>query len=222
VRRRYALEPFDVYACDSCTIYFRHPLPDAAELVAMYENPRYHESVYFQNAGQGYRRSAPEVRIYGRALADLASMTRPGRLLDVGCGAGVFLDLARDAGWTVSGVELSERHAAHARDTFGLEVWQGDFLEAPFAPASFAAITMWDFLEHVLDPRAVLASPRARAGCSPRGACCWSSPSIRRASSTRRPMRSTAPAGAGPCARSSCSTTPVTTTTSPGRRSPPC
>lgn len=145
----------------------------------MYEDERYHESVYFENARAGYDADAPEVRIYRRALADLAELaapTPPGvtaaapdprdaravsrRLLDVGCATGAFLDLARAAGWTVRGVELSARHAAYARDTFGLEVWQGDFLSAPFAPASFDVITMWDFLEHVLDSRAVVAQAR--------------------------------------------------------------
>jgi SAM-dependent methyltransferase len=181
VRRRYRLQPFDVYACDACTIWFRHPLPDERELTAMYEDARYHESAYFQNARPGYPRRAPEVRIYRRALADLGRLVGEGdgghdarralpamggattaarRLLDVGCGTGVFLDLAREAGWDVAGVELSARHAAHARTTFGLDVWQGDFLAVPFAPGSFAAVTMWDFLEHVLDPRAVLAQAR--------------------------------------------------------------
>ena len=132
----------------------------------MYEDERYHESVYFENARAGYREGAPEIRIYRRALADLdtlarlASSGRPRRLLDVGCATGVFLDLARAAGWQVGGVDLSTRHAAYARSAFGLEVWEGDFLAAPFAPGSFDAITMWDFLEHVLDPRAVVAQAR--------------------------------------------------------------
>jgi SAM-dependent methyltransferase len=154
---RYRLRAFDVYDCLRCGMRFRHPLPDARELAAMYEDPRYHESAYFQNTGRDYREDAPEIRIYRRGLADLAALGARGRLLDVGCGAGVFLDLARRAGWEASGVELSTRHAEAARATFGAEVWQGDFLAAPFADGAFAAITMWDFLEHVVDPRAVLA-----------------------------------------------------------------
>lgn len=154
------LPRFSVYRCGECTLRFRHPLPDAMELRAMYEDERYHESVYFENARAGYDDRAPEIRIYRRALADLGACVRPGALLDVGCATGVFLDLARAAGWQARGVELSSRHAAYARTAFGLDVWEGDFLEAPFALASFAAITMWDFLEHVLDPRAVLLHAR--------------------------------------------------------------
>ncbi|TMA78864.1 MAG: class I SAM-dependent methyltransferase [Deltaproteobacteria bacterium] len=169
------LRRFSVYRCDACTLRFRHPLPDAAELRTMYEDERYHESVYFENARAGYDADAPEVRIYRRALSDLAELApsaqaqagapttpsaRDRRLLDVGCATGVFLDLARTAGWDLRGVELSARHAGYARDTFALDVWHGDFLAAPFAPASFDAITMWDFLEHVLDPRAVVAQAR--------------------------------------------------------------
>src|SRR6185369_14337024 len=73
---------------------------------------------------------------------------------------GVFLDLARAAGWQVRSVELSTRHAAYARDSFSLDVWEGDFLDAPLPAGGFDAITMWDFLEHVMNPHAVLAKAR--------------------------------------------------------------
>jgi SAM-dependent methyltransferase len=159
--RHARLSRFDVYRCADCTLRFRHPLPTPDELTAMYEDDRYHASAYFENAHTGYDARAPEVRIYRRALRDLAAIgTRSGRLLDVGCATGVFLDLARAAGWQVRGVELSTRHAAYARDAFGLDVWEGDFLDAPFPAGGFDAITMWDFLEHVMDPHAVLAKAR--------------------------------------------------------------
>lgn len=154
------LRRFDVYRCGDCTLRFRHPLPTRDELTAMYEDDRYHASAYFENAHAGYDERGPEIRIYRRALGDLAALVRPGNLLDVGSATGVFLDLARSAGWRVQGVELSARHAAYAREGFALDVWEGDFLDAPFPPASFDAITMWDFLEHVLDAHAVLAKAR--------------------------------------------------------------
>jgi len=126
----------------------------------MYEDQSYHESPYFKAAAHRRIRRSPELRIFKRALADLEALVPKGQLLDVGCGPGVFLGLAREAGWQVQGVELSRRHVEKARATLGIEPWQGDFLAAPLAPGSFEAVTMWDFLEHVLDPAAVLARAR--------------------------------------------------------------
>ena len=155
IARRHRLPRFDVFACDACTLRFRHPLPDPDELRAMYEDPRYHQSAYFDDPDT----SSPEGRIFRRGLDDLAALVPPGRLLDVGCARGSFLSLARAAGWRAEGVELSERHVVAARAR-GFTVWEGDFVRAPFEAGTFQAITMWDFLEHVNDPHAVLAAAR--------------------------------------------------------------
>lgn len=169
VSRRYRLRAFEVWFCGECGAGFRHPQPGAVEVVAMYEDERYHASRYFTD-GRGQAWASPEIAIYRRALDDLALLApsmeavhgveeggERGRLLDVGSGSGVFLDLARARGFRVAGIELSSHHAAASRRRFDLDVWQGDFLGAPHAPSSFEVITMWDFLEHVADPAAVLA-----------------------------------------------------------------
>jgi SAM-dependent methyltransferase len=155
VRCRYRLRPFEVWVCDDCTVQFRHPLPNDEELRAMYEDPRYHASQYFDEPDEG----APELRIFRRGLADLAALVPRGRLLDVGSARGTFLALAQRAGWRAEGVELSHRHVMAARAR-GLTVHEGDVATAPLAPGSYSAITMWDVLEHVVDPRAALATAR--------------------------------------------------------------
>lgn len=79
---------------------------------------------------------------------------KPGRLLDVGCGNGVFLFRARDAGWQVEGLEPDLAAAAAARRS-GLAVTDGT-LET-FAPTGqFDAITASHVIEHVHDPRRFL------------------------------------------------------------------
>jgi SAM-dependent methyltransferase len=155
VALRHRLPRFAVFGCAACSLRFRHPLPTAKELRAMYEDPRYHASAYFTEPDA----RSPEGRIFRRGLADLAALVRPGRLLDVGCARGTFLALARDAGWQAEGVELSAQHAAQARAR-GFPIFEGDFLAAPLPAGAFQAITMWDFLEHVNDPLAVLAAAR--------------------------------------------------------------
>lgn len=76
----------------------------------------------------------------------------PGRLLDVGCAAGFFLDEARHQGWDVEGIELAPSMADHARARLGLTIHGSPFTDVELQPGNFDVITMWDYLEHSADP----------------------------------------------------------------------
>lgn len=84
-----------------------------------------------------------------------------GKLLDVGCATGDFLNAMARRGWEVWGVEVNPHAAAYARERFGLRVFQRELAEADFLPHYFDAITFWDALEHLPDPIAALARARA-------------------------------------------------------------
>jgi len=77
------------------------------------------------------------------------------RLLDVGAYVGVFVECAKNRGWDAVGIEPSAWASGVARQA-SLEVVQGDLDSAPFLPASFDAVTMWDVIEHLEDPRRTL------------------------------------------------------------------
>ena len=82
---------------------------------------------------------------------------RCGRLLDVGCATGDFLsEMKLQPGWSVIGLEPNHAAATRAQHAAGVPVVSAVLNEAPFADASFDAITMWDVLEHVHDPLAIL------------------------------------------------------------------
>ncbi len=78
-----------------------------------------------------------------------------GRLLDVGCGNGAFLDLMRSQGWAVFGIDI-DRDAVKACRARGLEVRHGAVHDCGFSEASFDAITLNHVVEHLHDPVAVL------------------------------------------------------------------
>lgn len=82
----------------------------------------------------------------------------PGKILDVGCGDGGFLELANKAGWKGVGFDYETRMVASARER-GVEVHAEEF--ATFCRArsasEFDAITLFDVLEHAPDPRELLA-----------------------------------------------------------------
>jgi SAM-dependent methyltransferase len=67
----------------------------------------------------------------------------PGRLLDVGCGTGVYAEALAERGWTVTGVDVSEDMLRFARSR-GLDVVHADARSLPFDPDTFdAVVSLW-------------------------------------------------------------------------------
>jgi SAM-dependent methyltransferase len=77
----------------------------------------------------------------------------PGKLLDVGCGNGQFLDAAKRLGWKTVGSEIAYA-AANVVSAMHLRL-VGE-LEALRARPHFDAVTFWDVLEHLPDPARAL------------------------------------------------------------------
>lgn len=136
-----------------------------------------YDGPYFQGAPDGYpdylaaeasiRRTAREhLDVLDRLHVD----PRPpggagrGRLLDVGCAAGFFLDEARRRGWEVAGVDPSAAMCAHARDTLGLDVLRGpcEALLGDDRQPPADAIVLLQVLCHVEDPLGTCLAHAAR------------------------------------------------------------
>lgn len=93
-------------------------------------------------------RRRPQIAAKARWLEDM----RPGRLLDVGAQKGEFLWYMRQRGWDVEGVELDN----NVPNPVDMPIRYGDFLEMPFVPNSFDAVTLWAVLEHVYHPARII------------------------------------------------------------------
>jgi 2-polyprenyl-3-methyl-5-hydroxy-6-metoxy-1,4-benzoquinol methylase len=105
-----------------------------------------------------YLREETEHRLTAtRRVRRLGGLRSPGRLLDVGAAAGFFMDEARSAGWSVEGIDISPEMSQQGREQLGLEIVTGLFQHAAYSPASFDAVTMWDYIEHSIDPASDLS-----------------------------------------------------------------
>ena len=83
----------------------------------------------------------------------------PGKLFDVGCGSGEFLQAMRELGWQVSGLEPDDRAAEEARKK-GFAVTTAAIEELNEAPGQYDVVTMVHVIEHLLDAKAVLEKCR--------------------------------------------------------------
>lgn len=89
---------------------------------------------------------------FGRHLPRAATGHPAPRLLDAGCGSGIFLQHARDMGWSASGVELDPEAVKVCRAR-GLQVYEGAIDSVPRGER-YDAITVSHTLEHLPDPQA--------------------------------------------------------------------
>lgn len=150
--------PFSVVRCRECRLVYVTPQvrPDALPEV-------YGESYWRSESPseRGYADYLADGPLYRRTFRRRMRLLQPylpprGRALDVGCAAGFFLEVLRERGWQVHGVEPSTTVARRAREEAGLDVHGGDLESAPFALGSFDLVSFWDVVEHLPDPAAVL------------------------------------------------------------------
>ncbi|HET7876071.1 MAG TPA: class I SAM-dependent methyltransferase [Methylomirabilota bacterium] len=109
----------------------------------------------FREVGAGPLTRLRARRLYRKIKWDCPPWRPGGRYLDVGCGSGGGLGVAKALGWQVAGIEMDEAAARKAR-RFTEELHVGDALTAPFAPGGFDVVSAFHVLEHVPDPVAVV------------------------------------------------------------------
>jgi 2-polyprenyl-3-methyl-5-hydroxy-6-metoxy-1,4-benzoquinol methylase len=143
---------FTLVQCAQCGLIYLNPRPADADLAAYY--PDDYNLYAIPTQAQASLLVRLNLRYSMAKRCGLVERYAParGRVLDVGCATGLFLDAMRRRGWETQGVELVEYAAALARERLRLDVRTGALQETGYPAAWFEAVTMWDVLEHVPDP----------------------------------------------------------------------
>lgn len=145
-------EPFRLLRCPECDLVFAEPMRamSGEEYAQQYADGGHHDDFVTQ-LGIGHRRFLRSHRRQGR---------RGATLLDIGCSTGLFVEAARRAGFLAAGVEHDAAAVRAGRELFPqIDVTQGELASfvAARPDARFDFVTMFEVVEHVADPRGLVA-----------------------------------------------------------------
>jgi SAM-dependent methyltransferase len=140
---------YHVVRCPDCGFLYRHPGIRPERLGELYAG-RYDRFLTGRYARKRRRRYEMVMDGFGTLFAE----GRGRRLLDYGCGAGIFLELAHDRGFEGYGVDLSESSIERARQQpGGQHAYFGAPLDVPeIAAGGFDVVTLWSVMAHLPRP----------------------------------------------------------------------
>lgn len=144
---------FYVNVCSKCTLVFISNPPADTGII-------YDQSYFWGGSKNGgyvnYEEEKQAMRsVFEDYLTRINKYTETGNMLDVGAATGFFLRVARDRGWNVAGVEISPQASAEAQNK-GIKMHTGSLETSTFPNSYFDCITMFDLIEHVTNPHAVI------------------------------------------------------------------
>lgn len=150
INLKFRLNNATFYKCHDCKVIWKAPRAELEETEKYYKEK--YSSIFEGEAFGGHRNP-----FYFKALKEINRKRKGRMLLDVGCGSGQFLKLAKSHGWKACGVELSQEACKFLKDEGEVKVLYGNLFEARFQKDSFDVITLWNVLDHLYYPKKTLS-----------------------------------------------------------------
>lgn len=142
--------PFNIVQCKQCGLVYKNPRLSEEEMLEEFIS----KSISLQHKRVIWYDS--KIELFKKNLERIERYSSKGRMLDVGCGYGTFLKMAKDNGWQVRGVEITNPAYKYVKEKLGLNIFKGTLKKAHFPDEYFDVITLWDLLDQLNDPFAEL------------------------------------------------------------------
>jgi SAM-dependent methyltransferase len=151
-----------IVQCKNCGLQYMSPRPGKEFLDWMYKEEYYASVIEDRNTWteKTLELESKREKVHLNRLIPIMKMRNSygyKKLLDIGTGAGYFLKLAKDRGFDVLGIEVSERAAEFARENYDIPVLNiGIMEEAGFEDRSFDVVALCHVIEHMPYPDVTL------------------------------------------------------------------
>jgi 2-polyprenyl-3-methyl-5-hydroxy-6-metoxy-1,4-benzoquinol methylase len=139
-------EQYIMVRCKKCGLIYR--LPQVKKNQYLKEIKKHYTEI-----DPSHRVAYSRNKLYERFLSRIErTKKKDSKLLDVGCGIGYFLFLARKHGYDAYGLELIPELVEAGIQNYGLDIRCADFEEANFPENYFDFITLWNVFDELPDP----------------------------------------------------------------------
>lgn len=139
-----------IFRCCGCGLIFSHPQPKPEELRKLYSDSSYC-AWGFDDSKNSVNEEIRKIReqTFTERLREIQLYLSTGKILDIGCGSGFFLSLAKRKGWIPFGIEVSPIAGKEATRNLGENIFIGLWESFNSPDSFFDVITMFDVLEHI-------------------------------------------------------------------------
>ena len=147
-------EVFDIRSCVGCGLWRTDPRPTLEKIGNYYESPNYlshseESQTFFKKLYNSFRsyNAINKLKILEDHVSEKSNIRR---LLDVGCGIGVFLEHAKFRKWSIFGIETNKKARKIAEKRLKSPILEN--IDDLKVEEKFDAISLWHVLEHLPDP----------------------------------------------------------------------
>ncbi len=147
---------FKYRKCRFCNLIYVSPILRESNLINLYKNSSY------SNSWGKILSNKIEIKFnqkkFDNLLKDIKKITKnKGKVLDIGCAVGQFLDTLKKDGWDTYGIELNDQERKIAQKKKH-QIYDQKIEENYLPRKNFDLVSILEVLEHVYNPKQVIKS----------------------------------------------------------------
>ncbi len=146
-RSLWKLDGYNFSKCPQCGLVYQNPQPRSEEVIERYDDSYFSYEIENEDTF---------LNLMLLGLNDIGFsaevIKKGGKVLDIGCATGLFLEYMKKNGWQTFGVEVCSRAAAYGNKHREVNIFTGILNDAPLQENSMDIIHLSHVIEHITDP----------------------------------------------------------------------